>query len=125
MVVVTSILLAQALWLPVKALLLNAISLTAAYGVTVLIWQHGVGTELLFRTQASGSVTTWVPIAAFSFLFGLSMDYEVFILSRMRESWAEHHDTPKAVVDGIANTGRILRVPTEREPARPSAAGGS
>ncbi|MDQ6656723.1 MAG: MMPL family transporter [Actinomycetota bacterium] len=110
-VVVTFVLLARALrslWLPVKALLLNAISLTAAYGVTALIWQHGVGTELLFGTRASGSVTTWVPIAAFSFLFGLSMDYEVFILSRMRESWDEHHDTPKAVVDGIANTGRLV-----------------
>jgi RND superfamily putative drug exporter len=110
-IVVTFILLARALrsfWLPIKALLLNAISLASAYGVTVLIWQHGVGTQLLFGTSASGAVTTWVPIAAFSFLFGLSMDYEVFILSRMRESYDQHRDTRRAVVDGIANTGRLV-----------------
>jgi RND superfamily putative drug exporter len=110
-IVVSFILLARALrsfWLPIKALVLNAISLAAAYGVTVLIWQHGVGTQLLFGTDASGAVTTWVPIAAFSFLFGLSMDYEVFILSRMRESYDQHRDTRRAVVEGIANTGRLV-----------------
>ncbi|NKI39931.1 MMPL family transporter [Streptomyces physcomitrii] len=110
-VVVTFLLLAKALrslWLPVKALVLNAISLAAAYGVTVLIWQHGWGSELLFGQQASGAVTTWVPIAVFAFLFGLSMDYEVFILARMRESYDAHGDTGRAVVDGIARTGRLV-----------------
>jgi len=108
---VTFLLLAHALrslWLPVKALVLNVLSIAAAYGVTVLIWQEGYGSELLFGVQASGVITTWVPIAAFAFLFGLSMDYEVFILSRMRESYDEHHDTDRAVVDGIANTGRLV-----------------
>ncbi len=110
-VVVTFLLLARALrslWLPVKALLLNAVSLGAAYGITVLIWQDGFGSDLLFGASASGVITTWVPIAAFAFLFGLSMDYEVFILARMRESYDEHGDTPRAVVDGIANTGRLV-----------------
>ena len=110
-VVVTFLLLARALrslWLPVKALLLNAISLAAAYGVTVFIWQDGHGASLLFGTPASGAITTWVPVAAFSFLFGLSMDYEVFILARMRESYDAHGDTRRAVVDGIANTGRLV-----------------
>ena len=120
-VVVTFLLLARALrslWLPVKALALNAISLAAAYGVTVLIWQHGVGTELLFGQPATGAVVIWVPIAAFAFLFGLSMDYEVFLLSRMREEYdarvADQGEpdaraaTDHAVVEGIANTGRLV-----------------
>ncbi|MDO9455360.1 MMPL family transporter [Nocardioides sp.] len=110
-VVVTFLLLARALrsfWLPVKALVLNVLSIGAAYGVTVLVWQEGFGSELLFGQPATGVITTWVPIAAFSFLFGLSMDYEVFILSRMREAYDDHGDTPRAVVDGIAHTGRLV-----------------
>ena len=110
-VLVTFLLLARALrslWLPVKALVLNVVSLAAAYGVTVLVWQEGYGSELLFDTSATGVVTTWVPIAAFSFLFGLSMDYEVFILARMREAYDEHGDTDSAVVDGIGYTGRLV-----------------
>jgi RND superfamily putative drug exporter len=110
-VAITFLLLARALrslWLPVKALALNVLSIAAAYGVTVLIWQHGYGSELLFGQPASGVITTWVPIAAFAFLFGLSMDYEVFILSRMRESYDEHGDTDRAVVDGISHTGRLV-----------------
>ena len=110
-VVVTFLLLARALrslWLPVKALVLNAVSIGAAYGVTVLVWQEGWGSELLFDQPASGVVTTWVPIAAFAFLFGLSMDYEVFILSRMKEAYDEHGDTDRAVEDGLAHTGRLV-----------------
>ena len=121
--IVTFLLLARALrslWLPVKALALNALSLGAAYGVTVLIWQEGYGTDLLFGQSASGAVTIWVPIAAFAFLFGLSMDYEVFLLSRMREEYDdltsphatepldERTATDRAVVEGIANTGRLV-----------------
>ena len=88
--------------------MLNVLSIGAAYGLTVVIWQGGVGTQLLFGTPASGSVTIWVPVAVFAFLFGLSMDYEVFILSRMRESYDQHHDTPRAIQDGIAHTGRLV-----------------
>lgn len=110
-VVATFVLLARALrslWLPVKALVLDVVSIAAAYGATVLVWQHGWGTELLFGQQPAGSITPWVPIAAFAFLFGLSMDYEVFILSRMREAYDEQGDTDQAVVDGIAHTGRLV-----------------
>ncbi|MET0523353.1 MAG: MMPL family transporter [Nocardioides sp.] len=110
-VVVTFLLLARALrslWLPIKALGLNVVSIAAAYGVTVLIWQEGYGSELIFDQAATGTITTWVPMAAFAFLFGLSMDYEVFILSRMREAYDEHGDTDRAVVDGIAHTGRLV-----------------
>ena len=110
-VLATFLLLARALrslWLPVKALVLNVISIAAAYGITVLVWQEGYGSELLFGQEATGAVPTWVPIAAFAFLFGLSMDYEVFILSRMREAYDEHGRTDDAVVDGIAYTGRLV-----------------
>jgi RND superfamily putative drug exporter len=110
-VVITFLLLARALrslWLPVKALLLNILSLGAAYGLTVMIWQRGLGTEAIFGADAAGAITIWVPVAVFAFLFGLSMDYEVFILSRMRESYDEHGDTDRAVVDGISRTGRLV-----------------
>lgn len=59
----------------------------------MLIWQQGIGTEAVFGVGATGALTIWVPVAVFAFLFGLSMDYEVFILSRMRESYDEHGDT--------------------------------
>jgi RND superfamily putative drug exporter len=121
--IVTFLLLARALrslWLPIKALALNVLSLAAAYGATVLVWQDGYGSELIFNQSASGVITIWVPIAAFAFLFGLSMDYEVFLLSRMREEHDrlmspgsdeqldEHAATDRAVVEGIANTGRLV-----------------
>jgi RND superfamily putative drug exporter len=70
----------------------------------VLIWQHGLGTQVLFGQSASGAITVWVPIAVFTFLFGLSMDYEVFLLSRIREE----HDTDHATVHGVARTGRLV-----------------
>lgn len=82
----------RSLILPVKALLLNGLSVAAAYGVLVVVWQWGWGVELLWNTPASSSITDWVPIMVFAFLFGLSMDYEVFILSRMRKSTMR--DTP-------------------------------
>ncbi|UYM04608.1 MMPL family transporter [Solicola gregarius] len=110
-VLVTFALLARALrsvWLPVKALVLNVLSTGSAYGLTVLIWQQGIGTEAVFGADASGAIPIWVPVAVFAFLFGLSMDYEVFILSRMREAYDQHGDTPRAVVDGIARTGRLV-----------------
>lgn len=121
--VVTFLLLARALrslWLPIKALALNVLSLGAAYGVTILIWQEGYGSDLLFGQSASGVITIWVPVAAFAFLFGLSMDYEVFLLARMREehdllfapesgeALDERTATDRAVVEGIANTGRLV-----------------
>ena len=109
--VVTFLLLARALrslWLPVKALVLNVLSIGAAYGITTLIWQNGLGTEQVFGASASGAITIWVPVAVFAFLFGLSMDYEVFILSRMREAYDEHGDTDRAVVEGISRTGKLV-----------------
>lgn len=94
--------------LPVKALVLNVVSLAAAYGITVLIWQHGVGTSALFGQTEAGALTVWIPIAAFAFLFGLSMDYEVFLLARIKEEHDHGHDTDTATVRGVARTGRLV-----------------
>jgi putative drug exporter of the RND superfamily len=108
--VVTSVLLARAfrsVVLPLKALALNVLSVGAAFGVIVIVWQEGHGSEL-FGITATGAITNWVPLAMFAFLFGLSMDYEVFILSRMRESYDDHGDTDRAVVDGLGATGRLV-----------------
>ncbi|GAA3629606.1 MMPL family transporter [Kineosporia mesophila] len=110
-VAITFALLAYAVrsvWLPVKALVLNGVSIAAAYGITVWIWQEGHLTQTLFGVSATGSLTYWVPIAAFSFLFGLSMDYEVFILSRIREERDGGQDTDTAVVTGLAHTGQLV-----------------
>ena len=110
-VVVTFVLLAWALrslWLPVKALLLNLISLAAAFGVLVFVWQHGHGTTALFSSPATGAITLWVPLAVFALLFGLSMDYEVFILTRINEEYEQAGDVRAAVIRGIGHTGRLV-----------------
>ena len=110
-VIITLVLLARALRsvvLPVKALLLNVLSIGSAYGITVLIWQHGWLTETIFGSGPSGAITTWAPIAVFAFLFGLSMDYELFILSRIREEYDRNGSTDQAVVNGISYTGRLV-----------------
>lgn len=94
--------------LAAKAVVFNMLSVGAAYGVMVLVWQHGYGSRTLWHTPAAGSVTVWVPIMVFAFLFGLSMDYEVFILTRMREEYDATGSTERAVVTGIGRTGRLV-----------------
>jgi RND superfamily putative drug exporter len=76
--------------------------------VLVLVWQHGYGSEAIWGIQATGSVPSWMPLMIFAFLFGLSMDYEVFILSRMREEYDRTGSTQTAVVQGIGRTGRLV-----------------
>ena len=98
----------RSLLLPLKAVLLNLISLTAVYGAMVLFWQQGYGSDELFGISPTGAVTFWVPLMVFAFLFGLSMDYEVFILSRIREEYDEGYPTDEAVVEGIGRTGRLV-----------------
>ncbi|HEX3812601.1 MAG TPA: MMPL family transporter [Mycobacteriales bacterium] len=107
----TFVLLARAfrsLLLPLKAVLLNLASLAAAYGVMVLVWQQGHGSHTAWGIPATGAITMWVPVMVFAFLFGLSMDYEVFILARMRETYDETGTTQSAVVNGIGRTGRLV-----------------
>ncbi len=94
--------------LPLKAVVLNIISVTAAWVVITLIWQEGHGSSLLYGIAATHSVTAWIPLMVFAFLFGLSMDYEVFILSRMREEYDRTGSTDEAVVTGISRTGRLV-----------------
>ena len=76
----------------------------ASYGLLVVIFRFGVGADLLGLYQIE-QVEGWIPVFLFAMLFGLSMDYEVFLVTRMRESWDEHHDDGRAVVEGLQRTG--------------------
>jgi RND superfamily putative drug exporter len=94
--------------LAVKAVVLNLISLAAVFGSVVFFWQLGHGSDAIFNVSATGAITFWLPILIFAFLFGLSMDYEVFILARMREEYDRTGDTNMAVITGIGRTGRLV-----------------
>ena len=109
--VLTFLLLARAfrsLLLPLKAIILNVLSVGAAWGVMVLVWQEGHGSDEIWGIAATGSMNSWIPLIVFAFLYGLSMDYEVFILSRMREEYDRTGDTQHAVIFGLARTGRLV-----------------
>ncbi|HEX6675291.1 MAG TPA: MMPL family transporter [Actinomycetes bacterium] len=109
--VVTFVLLARAfrsLLLPAKAVLLNLASVGASYGVLVLVWQRGYGSEAIWGIPATGAITFWVPLMTFAFLYGLSMDYEVFILARMREEYDRSGSTTAAITEGLGRTGRLV-----------------
>jgi putative drug exporter of the RND superfamily len=109
--VVTFVVLARAfrsLLLPAKAVLLNLASVAATYGVLVLVWQHGYGSQAIWGIPATGAITLWVPLMTFAFLFGLSMDYEVFILARMREEYDRTGSTTTAITEGLGRTGRLV-----------------
>jgi RND superfamily putative drug exporter len=107
----TFLLLARAfrsLLLPLKAVILNVISVAAAWGVITLVWQEGHGSSAIWGIAASHSIEAWIPLMVFAFLFGLSMDYEVFILARMREEYDASGSTNTAVIRGIGRTGRLV-----------------
>ena len=97
----------RSLAIPATAIAVNLLSVGAAYGVLVAVFQNGVGADLLGFTQVE-RIDSWVPIFLFSVLFGLSMDYQVFLLSRIRERWTETRDTPGAIVHGVASTARLI-----------------
>jgi RND superfamily putative drug exporter len=108
---VTFLLLARGLrsiLLPLKAVLLNALSVGATYGLMVLVFQHGIGSQTLWGMSATGSIDLYVPLLMFGFLFGISMDYEVFILSRVREAYDRTGSTHDGIVDGVSRTGRLV-----------------
>ena len=92
--------------LPLKAVLLNLLSVSATYGVLVLVFQDGLHSTL--GLDGTPQIEGWIPIFLFAMLFGLSMDYEVFLLSRIREEWDKRHDNEEAVAYGLEHTGRII-----------------
>jgi putative drug exporter of the RND superfamily len=109
--VVTFLVLARtfrSVLLPVKAVLANLLSVAAAYGGMVLIWQKGYGSDAIWGVPKTGGVPFWIPLIVFAFLYGLSMDYEVFILSRIREEVDHGASTDQAVITGIGRTGRLV-----------------
>uniref|UniRef100_UPI003564B49F MMPL family transporter n=1 Tax=Paraconexibacter sp. TaxID=2949640 RepID=UPI003564B49F len=106
----TYVLLARAfrsLVLPLKAVILNLVSLGAAFGIVVLVFQLGHGSGI-WGIDAMQAINPWIPIMIFAFLFGLSMDYEVFMLSRMREAYDETGSTERAIELGLARTGKLV-----------------
>jgi RND superfamily putative drug exporter len=110
-VILTFLLLARAfrsLLLPLKAVILNLISLGAAYGIVVFIFQEGHGAQAIWGVDATGAIQSWIPLMIFAFLFGLSMDYEVFMLTRMREAYDETGSTPQAIRLGLMRTGKLV-----------------
>ncbi len=108
---VTMVILIWSLRSPVlalKAVILNVVSLGSAFGFMVFFWQQGHGSSLIFDMPATSATRTWIPVVIFASLFGLSMDYEVFVLSRIREEYLRTGSTRQAVVGGLARTGRLV-----------------
>ncbi len=98
----------RSILLPIKAVILNLLSMAAVFGSVVFFWQMGHGSEAIFNVAPTGAITFWLPVIIFAFLFGLSMDYEVFILARMREEYDATGSTGAAVTTGLGRTGRLV-----------------
>lgn len=98
--------------LPVKAIIMNLLSVAAAYGAVTLVFQEGVGigffNSIGFQFQQTEAIEAWLPLFLFSVLFGLSMDYHVFLLSRIREEYDKTHDNTEAVAYGLRTTAGII-----------------
>jgi len=97
----------RSLLVPIKAAAMNLLSVAAAYGVVTAVFQLGWGSSLIGLDHAI-PIVSFVPLLMFAILFGLSMDYEVFLLTQMREHYEEYGDEKRAVVEGLANTGRVI-----------------
>jgi RND superfamily putative drug exporter len=98
----------RSLVLALEAVVLNLLSVAAAMGVLVLVWQEGLGSETIWGIEATRAISVELPIVVFAFLFGISMDYQVFIVSRMREAYDRSGSTEAAVIEGIGRTGRLV-----------------
>ena len=98
----------RSLVLPLKAVILNLVSLGAAYGIVVFIFQWGHGAQAIWNVPATNSIIPWIPLMIFAFLYGLSMDYEVFMLTRIRELYDETGDTSQAIAYGLSRTGKLV-----------------
>jgi putative drug exporter of the RND superfamily len=97
----------RSLLVPLKAAIMNLLSIGAAYGVVVAVFQKGWGRSLI-GVGATGPIESWVPMMMFTILFGLSMDYEIFLLSRVREEYLRTRDNAESVANGVATTGRVI-----------------
>ncbi|HLL51827.1 MAG TPA: MMPL family transporter, partial [Thermomicrobiales bacterium] len=109
-VVLSFVLLAlvfRSIAIPIKAILMNVLGIAAAYGLLVVVFQEGAGSRL-FDFQATGSTQVYLPLLTFAVLFGLSMDYEVFLLGRIKEEWENTGDNTTAVVRGLQRTGAVI-----------------
>jgi RND superfamily putative drug exporter len=93
--------------IPLTAIATNLLSVGAAYGLLVLVFQEGVGADLL-GFQRADTVESWLPLLLFTILFGLSMDYHVFLLSRIRERWLATGDTRESIAFGVGTTARLI-----------------
>jgi RND superfamily putative drug exporter len=92
--------------IPIQAAIMNILTIGAALGVTVAVFQDGVFASVLGVQK--GPIEPWIPVIMFAVVFGLSMDYEVFLISRVREQWTRRRDASAAVGDGLALTGRVI-----------------
>ena len=98
----------RSILLPIKAAVMNLLSIGAAYGVVTLVFQEGFANSIIGLGGEHIPVVSFVPLMMFAILFGLSMDYEVFLLSACHEHWQSTRDARRAVIDGIASTGRVI-----------------
>ncbi len=97
----------RSILVPIKAAVMNLLSIGAAYGVVVLVFQKGYGAGLI-GIHESLPIVSFIPMFMFAILFGLSMDYEVFLLSRIREEYNHSHDNTESVIVGITTTARVI-----------------
>ena len=97
----------RSIWVPLKAILMNLLSIGAAFGLIVAVFQWGWGASLI-GVDATGPIISFFPIFLFSIIFGLSMDYEVFLMSRIHEEWEHSKDATESVTRGLALTGRVI-----------------
>jgi putative drug exporter of the RND superfamily len=93
--------------IPIKAILMNVLGITAAYGLLVVVFQEGAGARL-FDFHVTGTTQVYLPLLTFAVLFGLSMDYEVFLLGRIKEEWEKTADNQMAVERGLQRTGAVI-----------------
>jgi putative drug exporter of the RND superfamily len=98
----------RSVFLAVKAVILNLISLAAAFGIIVFIFQEGHGAEAIWNVHPTDAIISWIPLMIFAFLYGLSMDYEVFMVARMREAYDETGRTTDSIALGLARTGKLV-----------------
>jgi RND superfamily putative drug exporter len=97
----------RSILIPLKAAVMNVLSIGAAYGVIVAVYQWG-WLSAVFGVSRPGPIDPWIPLMMFAIVFGLSMDYEVFLVSRIQERWLAHHDNSRAVAEGLAATARVI-----------------